>query len=77
MKCSLYYILSLTCSYSLATLGFHPSVTHLKRGQVLDFDGLTLAAKCLVRLCEQGNLAVAAELIKEHWGHGMREDSGR
>ena len=33
---------------------------------MLDFDGLTLAAKCLVRLCEQGNLAVAAELIKEH-----------
>jgi len=32
--------------------------------KVLDFDGLTLAAKCLVRLCEQGNLAVAAELIK-------------
>jgi len=29
-----------------------------------DFDGLTLAARCLVRLCEQGNLTVAAELIQ-------------
>jgi len=31
---------------------------------VADFDGLTLAAKCLVRLCEAGNLTVAAELIQ-------------
>lgn len=45
--------------------------------QVLDFDGLTLAAKCLVRLCEQGNLAVAAELIKEHGDKDFRDASGR
>mmetsp|Transcript_16906 Transcript_16906/g.39729 ORF Transcript_16906/g.39729 Transcript_16906/m.39729 type:complete len:671 (-) Transcript_16906:114-2126(-) len=32
--------------------------------KVEDFDGLTLAAKCLVRLCEAGNLTVAAELIQ-------------
>eukprot|EP00811_Abedinium_folium_P018919 NODE_2784_length_2146_cov_3.500248.p1 GENE.NODE_2784_length_2146_cov_3.500248~~NODE_2784_length_2146_cov_3.500248.p1 ORF type:complete len:676 (-),score=199.37 NODE_2784_length_2146_cov_3.500248:55-2082(-) len=28
-----------------------------------NFDGMALAASCLVRLCEQGNLAVAAELL--------------
>lgn len=32
--------------------------------KVPDFDGMTLASKCLVRLCEQGNLTVAAELIQ-------------
>ncbi|CAJ1440901.1 unnamed protein product [Effrenium voratum] len=32
--------------------------------QVPDFDGTALAAKCLVRLCEQGNLTVAAELLQ-------------
>mmetsp|Transcript_50054 Transcript_50054/g.139053 ORF Transcript_50054/g.139053 Transcript_50054/m.139053 type:complete len:673 (-) Transcript_50054:239-2257(-) len=32
--------------------------------KVEDFDGLALAAKCLVRLCETGNLTVAAELIQ-------------
>ncbi|CAE7467608.1 warA, partial [Symbiodinium necroappetens] len=31
---------------------------------VKDFDGLALAARCLVRLCENGNLTVAAELIQ-------------
>ena len=31
---------------------------------VENFDGLELAAKCLTRLCEQGNLTVAAELIQ-------------
>jgi hypothetical protein len=31
--------------------------------QVEDFDGMTMAARCLVRLCEAGNLTVAAELI--------------
>lgn len=34
------------------------------QSQVPDFDGMTVAAKCLVRLCEQGNLTVAAELIQ-------------
>mmetsp|Transcript_93504 Transcript_93504/g.242025 ORF Transcript_93504/g.242025 Transcript_93504/m.242025 type:complete len:675 (+) Transcript_93504:68-2092(+) len=29
-----------------------------------DFDGLALASRCLVRLCEAGNLTVAAELIQ-------------
>lgn len=29
-----------------------------------DFDGKIMAAKCLVRLCEQGNLTVAAELLQ-------------
>lgn len=32
--------------------------------KVEDFDGLALASKCLVRLCEAGNLTVAAELIQ-------------
>mmetsp|Transcript_26934 Transcript_26934/g.52824 ORF Transcript_26934/g.52824 Transcript_26934/m.52824 type:complete len:676 (+) Transcript_26934:24-2051(+) len=32
--------------------------------KVQDFDGLMLAAKCLVRLCETGNLTVAAELLQ-------------
>mmetsp|Transcript_67286 Transcript_67286/g.161295 ORF Transcript_67286/g.161295 Transcript_67286/m.161295 type:complete len:667 (-) Transcript_67286:66-2066(-) len=32
--------------------------------KVENFDGLELAAKCLTRLCEQGNLTVAAELIQ-------------
>jgi len=32
--------------------------------KVEGFDGLTLAARCLVRLCEAGNLTVAAELIQ-------------
>ena len=32
--------------------------------QVHDFDGMALAARCLVRLCENGNLTVAAELIQ-------------
>mmetsp|Transcript_11671 Transcript_11671/g.36399 ORF Transcript_11671/g.36399 Transcript_11671/m.36399 type:complete len:673 (+) Transcript_11671:117-2135(+) len=32
--------------------------------KVQDFDGMALAAKCLVRLCEAGNLTVAAELIQ-------------
>lgn len=32
--------------------------------QVQDFDGVALAARCLVRLCEAGNLTVAAELIQ-------------
>jgi len=31
--------------------------------KVENFDGLALATKCLVRLCENGNLTVAAELI--------------
>merc|ERR1712136_686195 len=31
--------------------------------QSASFDGAELAAKCLVRLCEQGNLTVSAELI--------------
>ena len=34
------------------------------QSQVPDFDGMTVAAKCLARLCEQGNLTVAAELIQ-------------
>lgn len=32
--------------------------------QADDFDGMALAARCLVRLCEAGNLTVAAELIQ-------------
>jgi len=32
--------------------------------QMKDFDGLALAARCLVRLCEQGNLTVVAELLQ-------------
>jgi ankyrin repeat protein len=32
--------------------------------KVQDFDGLVLAARCLVRLCEAGNLTVAAELLQ-------------
>lgn len=32
--------------------------------QVEGFDGMALAARCLVRLCEAGNLTVAAELIQ-------------
>jgi len=32
--------------------------------RIHDFDGLTLAARCLVRLCEAGNLTVAAELLQ-------------
>jgi len=32
--------------------------------KVQDFDGMTLAARCLVRLCEAGNLTVAAELLQ-------------
>jgi len=31
--------------------------------QDVSFDGMALAARCLVRLCEAGNLTVAAELI--------------
>lgn len=31
--------------------------------KVDNFDGMALASRCLVRLCEQGNLTVAAELI--------------
>lgn len=32
--------------------------------KIEDFDGMALAARCLVRLCEAGNLTVAAELIQ-------------
>mmetsp|Transcript_62206 Transcript_62206/g.160401 ORF Transcript_62206/g.160401 Transcript_62206/m.160401 type:complete len:671 (+) Transcript_62206:105-2117(+) len=32
--------------------------------QVENFDGMALASRCLVRLCESGNLTVAAELIQ-------------
>lgn len=32
--------------------------------KLADFDGMSLAARCLVRLCESGNLTVAAELIQ-------------
>jgi len=32
--------------------------------QVVDCDGMALAARCLVRLCENGNLTVAAELLQ-------------
>jgi len=32
--------------------------------KVENFDGMALASRCLVRLCESGNLTVAAELIQ-------------
>lgn len=32
--------------------------------KVPDFDGLAMASQCLVRFCEQGNLALVAELIQ-------------
>merc|ERR1719221_2306416 len=32
--------------------------------KVENFDGMELASKCLVRLCEQGNLTVSAELLQ-------------
>jgi len=41
--------------------------------KVADFDGLALAARCLVRLCEAGNLTVAAELIQAKADVNMAE----
>jgi len=41
--------------------------------QMKDFDGSVLAARVLVRLCEQGNLTVAAELIQAKANINMSE----
>ena len=53
------------------TLPSHQTRTCEDFTQIKDFDGLSLAARCLVRLCESGNLTVAAELIQAAWQEGM------
>lgn len=42
--------------------------------QVEDFDGMALAARCLVRLCEGGNLTLAAELLQAKANVNMGEE---